>query len=111
MAGHSAEIAVDAQPASNPLDAIPNQMPFDVFYGPPISLDRAQAVIAAAVAEAKNRNWKMSVAVADRQLHLGRLCPKLRPRRHRQPRLWLLPIQYPLQRVLHVDDDAHLGRW
>jgi len=51
--------------SSNPLDAIPDDIPFDVPYGPPISLDRAQAVINAAVAEAKNRNWKMNVAVSD----------------------------------------------
>jgi glc operon protein GlcG len=50
---------------SNPLDVIPEAMPFDVPYGPPISLDRAQAVIRSAVVEAKNRNWKMNVAVAD----------------------------------------------
>jgi glc operon protein GlcG len=56
----------EGQPAtSNPLDAIPDEMPFDVPYGPPISLDRAQAVIHAAVAEAKQRNWKMNLAVAD----------------------------------------------
>ena len=51
--------------ASNPLDAVPEEMPFDVPYGPPISLARAQAVIHAAVAEATRRNWKMNVAVAD----------------------------------------------
>lgn len=51
--------------SSNPLDAIPEEMPFDVPYGPPISLARAEAVIHAAVAEAKKRNWKMNVAVAD----------------------------------------------
>src|SRR5579883_445777 len=51
--------------SSNPLDAVPDQIPFDVPYGPPVSLDRAQAVINAAVAEAKQRNWKMNVAVAD----------------------------------------------
>jgi len=50
---------------SNPLDAIPNEIPYDVPYGPPISLDQAQAVIQAAVAEAKKRNWKMNVAIAD----------------------------------------------
>jgi glc operon protein GlcG len=56
----------EGQPAtSNPLDAVPDEMPFDVPYGPPISLDRAQAVIHAAVAEAKQRNWKMNLAVAD----------------------------------------------
>jgi glc operon protein GlcG len=51
--------------SSNPLDAIPDEIPFDVPYGPPISLDPAQMVIHAAVAEAKRRNWKMNVAVAD----------------------------------------------
>ncbi len=51
--------------SSNPLDAVPDEIPFDVPYGPSISLDRAAAVIHAAVAEAKKRNWKMNVAVAD----------------------------------------------
>ena len=50
---------------TNPLDVVPNEIPFDVPYGPSISLDRALAVLAAAVAEAKKRRWKMSVAVAD----------------------------------------------
>jgi glc operon protein GlcG len=50
---------------TNPLDFVPDKIPFDIPYGPPISLDRAQAVIHAAVAEAKNRNWKMNVAVTD----------------------------------------------
>ena len=59
-------IAIDARTASsNPLDVIPEQIPFDVPYGSPISLDRAQAVIQAAVAEAKKRSWKMNVAVVD----------------------------------------------
>jgi uncharacterized protein GlcG (DUF336 family) len=52
-------------PAPNPLDAVPEKMPFDVPYGAPISLDRAQAAIAAAVAEARKRDWKMNVAVVD----------------------------------------------
>src|SRR5438270_9203104 len=50
---------------SNPLDAIPEEMPFDVPYGPAISLDGADAVIHAATTEARRRNWKMNVAVAD----------------------------------------------
>ena len=50
---------------TNPLDFVPDEIPFDIPYGPPISLDRAQAVIHAAVAEAKKRNWKMNVAVVD----------------------------------------------
>jgi glc operon protein GlcG len=50
---------------TNPLDFVPDKIPFDTPYGPPIILDRAQAVIHAAVAEAKKRNWKMNVAVVD----------------------------------------------
>ena len=50
---------------TNPLDFVPEKMPFDTPYGPPISLDRAQALIHAAVAEAKKRNLKMNVAVVD----------------------------------------------
>lgn len=50
---------------TNPLDFVPDKIPFDTPYGPPISLGRAQAVIHAAVEEAKKRNWKMNVAVFD----------------------------------------------
>lgn len=49
----------------NPLDTVPDNMPFDVPYGAPISLDKADAAIAAAVAESRKRNWKMNVAVVD----------------------------------------------
>jgi glc operon protein GlcG len=65
MSSATTEIASEGRLSSNPLDAIPNEIPFDVPYGFPISLDRAQAVIDAAVAEAKKRNWKMNVAVTD----------------------------------------------
>lgn len=51
--------------APNPLDVVPDKMPFDVPYGPPISLERAQAAINAVVAESKKRDWKMNVAVVD----------------------------------------------
>jgi glc operon protein GlcG len=51
--------------ALNPLDVVPDEMPFDVPYGPPISLARARAVIDAAVAEATRRSWKMNLAVVD----------------------------------------------
>lgn len=51
--------------ASNPLDIVPDKMPFDVPYGPSITLERAQVVLNAAVAEAKKRDWKMSCAVVD----------------------------------------------
>ena len=66
MSANNTQIATDAgNTPSNPLDAIPEKIPFDVPYGSPISLERAQAVIHAAVAEAIKRDWKMNVAVAD----------------------------------------------
>ena len=65
MSSNTAEIHIEAPLTSNPLDVIPAEIPFDVPYGIPISLEQAQAVIQAAVAEAKKRNWKMNVAVAD----------------------------------------------
>jgi glc operon protein GlcG len=64
----SSETAIAAEShfaPPNPLDVVPNEMPFDVPYGLPISLDRALAVIDAAVAEAKKRKWKMNVAITD----------------------------------------------
>jgi glc operon protein GlcG len=54
------------QPAPpNPLDTVPEKMPFDIPYGTPISLERAEAAIAATVAEAKRRDWKLCVAIVD----------------------------------------------
>jgi len=64
LCGLSASEAQQAAPA-NPLDAVPEKMPFDVPYGPPVGLERALAVIAAAVAEAKKHDWKLNVAVVD----------------------------------------------
>ena len=65
--GLCASLSGQAQtpPAANPLDAVPENMPFDVPYGAPISLDQAQSAIAAAVAEAKKHHWKLNVAVVD----------------------------------------------
>ena len=66
-AGFCACMSGEAQTTApvNPLDAIPDNMPFDVPYGAPISLDRAEGVIAAAIAEAKKHHWKLNVAVVD----------------------------------------------
>jgi glc operon protein GlcG len=52
-------------PPPNPLDNVPEKMPFDVPYGAPIGADRAQAAIAATVAEAKKRDWKLVITVVD----------------------------------------------
>src|ERR1700722_6690035 len=66
MSRNQTELAKESTlAASNPLDVVPDEMPFDVPYGLPISLARAQAVIQAGVAEATRRNWKMNVAVTD----------------------------------------------
>jgi uncharacterized protein GlcG (DUF336 family) len=47
--------------------AVPDQMPFDIPYGPAITADRAAQVVAAALAEAGKspRNWKLAIAVVD----------------------------------------------
>src|ERR1700741_4366433 len=61
----SAQQAAQQALAANPLDAVPEKMPFDIPYGPPITLERAEAAIAAAAAEAKRHDWKLNVAVVD----------------------------------------------
>ena len=53
------------QQTSNPLDAIPNKMPFSTPYGPPIALQQAQSAIQAAEAEASKRGWPSNIAVVD----------------------------------------------
>ena len=63
MAG--AANAQQPAPAANPLDTVPEKMPFNTPYGAPISLERAQAAIQAAVAEANKRGWPLNVAVVD----------------------------------------------
>jgi glc operon protein GlcG len=53
------------QPAAPNLDAVPDKMPFATPYGAPITLERAQAAIQAAVAEANKRGWALNVTVVD----------------------------------------------
>ena len=65
MANNVAENSIEPKSTSNLLDEIPDEIPFDVPYGLAISLEQAQRVIEAAVAEAGKRNWKMNVAVTD----------------------------------------------
>jgi glc operon protein GlcG len=60
--GHAAD---PAPPPANPLDVVPDKMPFNTPYGAPTSLQRAQAVAAAAMAEAAKRGWQINVAVVD----------------------------------------------
>lgn len=51
--------------ASNPLDTIPPQMPFNTPYGAPISLPRAQTLLQAAIDEANRHGWALNIAVVD----------------------------------------------
>jgi uncharacterized protein GlcG (DUF336 family) len=58
-------VASQAQAQVPDLNAIPDKMPFNIPFGPSIAVERAQAVIAAGVAEAKKRGWEMNIAVVD----------------------------------------------
>src|SRR5512140_3199442 len=49
----------------NPLDAIPETLPANVPYGAPISLERADAALAGALAAAKAKGWPLVCAVVD----------------------------------------------
>jgi uncharacterized protein GlcG (DUF336 family) len=60
-----AALAQSPAPAPNPLDVIPDKMPFNVPYGAPIAADKARQVVDAADAEAKKRGWPMNIAVVD----------------------------------------------
>ena len=47
------------------LNAVPDRTPFNYPSGTPISLEKAQALIQAGVAEAKKRGWPEEFAVVD----------------------------------------------
>jgi glc operon protein GlcG len=47
------------------LNAVPKQMPFNFPFGTPISLNEAQALIQAGIAEANKRGWPENFAVVD----------------------------------------------
>ena len=64
-ADQAAAATTPAAPPANPLDVVPDKMPFSTPYGAPISLQRAQAVVQAAVAEAAKRGWQLNIAVVD----------------------------------------------
>ena len=61
-----AAYAQQQPPAGAPdLNAIPPQMPFNLPFGTPVTLDKAQALIQAATAEANKRGWPEDFAVVD----------------------------------------------
>lgn len=49
----------------DPADEVPEAMPFNLDFGTPVTLERAENAINAAIAESKKRNWKMNIAVVD----------------------------------------------
>lgn len=51
--------------SDNPQDVVPPQMPFNIAYGPPITLADAKQLIEAAKAEASRHGWPMNIAVVD----------------------------------------------
>jgi uncharacterized protein GlcG (DUF336 family) len=55
-------VAASAQQPTAPA-AVPEQMPFDIPYGTPITLDHAKRVVDAAVAEAAKHKWKLNIAL------------------------------------------------
>ena len=66
----AADVRAQAPPApppppANPLDTIPEKLPFGQPYGAPISLQRAEDAIKAAMAEATTRGWPLNIAVVD----------------------------------------------
>jgi glc operon protein GlcG len=60
-------VAAQAQQQQQPAAAapIPDQMPFDIPYGPSITVEHAKRLAAAAAAEAKKHEWKMAISVVD----------------------------------------------
>jgi len=65
LAAAGARADQPAAPAQNPLDVVPEKMPFNTPYGTPISMQKAEDAIHAAVAEANKRGWQLNVAVVD----------------------------------------------
>jgi glc operon protein GlcG len=60
------QAAAPPAPTAPPdLNAIPEKMPFNLPFGTPIGLEKAQALIQAAVAEANKRGWPEDFAVVD----------------------------------------------
>ena len=64
-AGVLAGAANAQQPTAPDLNAIPDKMPFNMPFGTPITMERAQGLIQAAVAEANKRGWQKNFAVVD----------------------------------------------
>src|SRR5262245_4291271 len=62
-----AATSAKAQQAPAAPAPVPDQMPFDVAYGNPITADQAAKLVEAVIAESRKspRNWKMAISVVD----------------------------------------------
>ncbi len=65
LLGTAANAQQQPAPGANPLDVVPEKMPFNTPYGAPIALEKAQAAVRAAIAEAHKRGWALNIAVVD----------------------------------------------
>ncbi len=61
----STSLAEQQNAPANPLDTVPDKLPFNIPYGAPITAARAQAVIQATADEANKRGWPLNIAVVD----------------------------------------------
>ena len=52
-------------PPPNSLDAVPDALPFNIPYGPPISASLAKHILDAAQAIATQRGWPSNIAIVD----------------------------------------------
>jgi glc operon protein GlcG len=65
LAGPALAQAPAAPQSANPLDVIPEKMPFNPPSGSPITLTHAEQLIAGVEAEATKRGWAFNIAVVD----------------------------------------------
>ena len=73
-AGARLRPAATARRRARSLTQYPPQMPFNLPFGTPIALEKAQALVQAAVAEANKRGWPEDFAVRRLGRQSGGLC-------------------------------------
>ena len=57
--------AAHAQTAPAAPETVPEELPFDIPYGPSITVAHAQKVAMAAEAECRKHKWKMAISIVD----------------------------------------------
>ena len=59
-----------AQNAPNPQDVVAEKMPFNIPYGSPIGLEKAEQLLNTSLAEANKHDWKMNCTVVDQSCEM-----------------------------------------